>query len=111
MSEFVDDVYLYYLRNGDLVEIPAELYIGSEALKSQKPTGDAVVKVDKGEYRYAVYLQPGVLYGGTYVWFYKPNKRAAAKVFRERLINDIRSQLNKANAMWEVYDTLESYIH
>lgn len=111
MSEFVNKIYLYYLRDGNLVEMQGALCSKPTVLRGQKPTGDAVVKVDKGEYRFTVYLQPGVLYGGTYVWFYKPNKRAAAKVFRERLINDVRSQLNKVNDMWEVYDTLESYIH
>lgn len=111
MGEFVDDVYLYYLRDGDLVEIPAELYTRSEVLKSQKPTGAVVVKVDKGEYRYTVYLQPGVLYKSVYVWFYKPNKRAAAKIFREELIDGIRNCQDKINRIWEVYDTLENYIH
>lgn len=111
MGEFVDDVYLYYLDDGDLVEKSGELYRRPKELKTYKTTGTVVVKVDKGEYRYTVYLQPGVLYKSVYVWFYKPNKRAAAKVFRERLIGDIRHQQNKINDMWEVYDTLENYIH
>ncbi len=111
MGEFVDDVYLYYLDDGDLVEKSGELYRRPKELETYKTTGTVVVKVDKSEYRYTVYLQPGVLYKSAYVWFYKPNKRAAAKVFREQLIDYIRIQQAKINNSWEVYDTLENYIH
>lgn len=111
MGEFVDDVYLYYLDNGDLVEKSGELYRGAKELETYKTTGTVIVKVDKGEYRYTVYLQPGVLYKSVYVWFYKPNKRAAAKIFREELIDGIRNCQGKINRIWEVYDTLENYIH
>ncbi len=111
MGEFVDDVYLYYLDDGNLVEKSGELYIRPKELKTYKTTGTVVVKVDKGEYRYTVYLQPGVPYKSVYVWFYKPNKRAAAKIFREHLIDDIRHYQDKINDKWDMYDTLESYIH
>ena len=80
-------------------------------LKKYETTGTVIIKVDKGEYRYTVYLQPGVLYKGVYVWFYKPNKRAAAKIFREQLIDDIRHCQDKINRIWDVYDVLENYVH
>lgn len=111
MGEYVDDIYLYYLDDGNLVEKSGELYRRPKELKTYKTTGTVVVKVDKGEYRYTVYLQPGVLYKGVYIWFYKPNKRAAAKIFREQLIDNIRHCQDKINRIWEVYDTLENYIH
>ena len=111
MGEFVDDVYLYYLDNGNLVEKSGELYRRPKELKTYKTTGTVAVNVDKGEYRYTVYLQPGVLYKGAHVWFYKPNKRAAAKIFREQLIDNIRHCQDKINRIWEVYDMLETYIH
>lgn len=110
MGEFVDDIYLYYLRDGDLIEKRGELYRRPTELKKYETTGTVVVKVDKGEYRYTVYLQPGVLYKGVYIWFYKPNKRTAAKIFREQLIDGIRNCQDKINCIWKVYDTLESYI-
>lgn len=111
MAEFVSDVYLYYLRDGSLVEEKGGLYRRPKELRQLETTGTVIVKVDKGEYRYTVYLQPGVLYKSVYVWFYKPNKRAAAKIFREELIDGIRNCQDKINVLWKVYDTLESYIH
>lgn len=111
MGEFVDEIYLYYLDDGGLVEKPGELYKRPKELKTYKTTGTVVVKVDKGEYRYTVYLQPGVLYKGIYVWFYKPNKRAAAKIFREQLIDNVRHCWGRINRIWEIYDTLENCIH
>lgn len=111
MGEFVDDVYLYYLDDGNLVEKSGELYRRPKELKTYKTTGTVVVKVDKGEYRYTVYLQPGVLYKGVYIWFYKPSKRTAAKIFREQLIDGIRCYQDKINDKWDMYDTLENYIN
>ncbi len=110
MDNFIDDVYLYYLIDCNLIEKQGKLYGKPNATKNQKPIGIVTVKADIGKYSYSVFLQPGVLYGGTYIWFYKPNKRAAAKAFREQLIDDIRHQQDKIKYIWEAYDTLESYI-
>lgn len=110
MDNFIDNIYLYYLLDGNLVEKQGKLYGKPNVTKNQKPIGTVTVKADLGKYSYSVFLQPGVLYGGTYIWFYKPNKRAAAKVFREQLISNIRRYQNKINGIWGLYDTLESYI-
>ena len=112
MGEFVDNIYLYYLDNsGTLVEKPGELYRMPKELKTYETYGTVIVKADKGEYCYIVFLQPGVLYKRSHLWFYKPNKRAAAKIFREQLIDNIRHCQDKINCIWEIYDTLENYIH
>lgn len=112
MGEFVDDIYLYYLDNsGGLIEKPGELYKRPKELETYETNGTVIVKADKGEYRYTVFLKPGVLYKGSHLWFYKPNKRAAAKIFREQLIDNIRDCQDKINCIWKVYDMLETHIH
>lgn len=111
MTEFVSDVYLYYLRDGALIEERGELYRRPTEIRKYENIGTVIVKADKGAYRYTTFLQPGVLYKGVHVWFYKPNERTAAKIFREQLIDDIRLYQDKINDKWDMYDTLESYIH
>lgn len=110
MGEFVDFVYLYFLFNGRLVERHGELYTNNLTTTEQKLFGFVRITKGNSEYWYPVYLQPGRLYDSDYVWYYKQNRRAAAKVFGEQLVSDIRRQQAKVNAMWEVYGTLEHYI-
>lgn len=105
-KSYICDVYVYSISNGELVERIGKLYRSDSVHK----TGRLYLGGVNNIMLTGVQLEPGVLWGDKYVWFYKPNKRTAAKVFQGSILEKIKDYSTRINNRWAVYDTLSSYI-
>lgn len=104
-KNYICDVYVYHIYNGDLIEGTGKLYRG----KSANDTGSLYIGGAAQLTLTGVQLQPGVVWCNSYIWFYKPNKRAAAKAFQNVILEQTKEYSAIINKKWALYDILSSY--